>query len=118
MSFQPRTRQCPSARGGCWIFCRKKMSERSELFFQKNPTATPQARPHNRKAGSPSPAAPPNGKSGRPSRTPRKPNLNQLHSHGSRFTTANAEGRHTAFQRSEEHTSELQSRPHLVCRLL
>src|SRR5690554_787889 len=39
-------------RGGCWIFCRKKMSERSELFFQKNPTATPQARPHNRKAWS------------------------------------------------------------------
>src|SRR5690554_7168410 len=26
--------------------------------------------------------------------------------------------RHTSFSRSEEHTSELQSRPHLVCRLL
>src|SRR5690554_7732083 len=26
--------------------------------------------------------------------------------------------RHTDIQRSEEHTSELQSRPHLVCRLL
>src|SRR5690554_6975449 len=30
---------------------------------------------------------------------------------------ANAQGRHIRF-RSEEHTSELQSRPHLVCRLL
>src|SRR3989442_15414917 len=27
-------------------------------------------------------------------------------------------GEHLAQQRSEEHTSELQSRPHLVCRLL
>src|SRR3989442_9398028 len=27
-------------------------------------------------------------------------------------------GDQTEFQRSEEHTSELQSRPHLVCRLL
>src|SRR5690554_7297133 len=27
-------------------------------------------------------------------------------------------GLHAAFHRSEEHTSELQSRPHLVCRLL
>src|SRR5690554_7244489 len=26
--------------------------------------------------------------------------------------------RHRAYARSEEHTSELQSRPHLVCRLL
>src|SRR5690554_1432849 len=47
-SFQPRTRQCPSARGGCWIFCRKKMSERSELLFQKKSnshTASPPAQP-------------------------------------------------------------------------
>src|SRR3989442_8774158 len=29
-----------------------------------------------------------------------------------------AEERHAFVQRSEEHTSELQSRPHLVCRLL
>src|SRR5436305_12107109 len=31
---------------------------------------------------------------------------------------ATAEGVETKEQRSEEHTSELQSRPHLVCRLL
>src|SRR5690554_7612060 len=36
--------------------------------------------------------------------------LDQVHGH--RVVTADAE------QRSEEHTSELQSRPHLVCRLL
>src|SRR5690554_7124843 len=30
----------------------------------------------------------------------------------------NAEGLPVSFFRSEEHTSELQSRPHLVCRLL
>src|SRR3989442_2401868 len=29
-----------------------------------------------------------------------------------------ANGKGNTFQRSEEHTSELQSRPHLVCRLL
>jgi hypothetical protein len=58
-SYLANTRQCPSARGGCWVFCRKKMSERSELFFQKNPTATPQACPHIRKAGRPSPSPSP-----------------------------------------------------------
>src|SRR5690554_7981990 len=44
-SYQAKTRQCPSARGGCWIFCRKKMSERSELFFQKRSNSHPASLP-------------------------------------------------------------------------
>src|SRR5690554_7782789 len=32
--------------------------------------------------------------------------------------TEGADAVHAALERSEEHTSELQSRPHLVCRLL
>src|SRR3989442_6193144 len=35
-----------------------------------------------------------------------------------RSRAASAAGRASAARRSEEHTSELQSRPHLVCRLL
>jgi hypothetical protein len=31
----------------------KKMSERSEFFFKENEKATPQARPHSWKSGSP-----------------------------------------------------------------
>src|SRR5690554_6441888 len=38
------------------------------------------------------------------------PNMERLASEGKMFTQA--------YARSEEHTSELQSRPHLVCRLL
>jgi hypothetical protein len=45
------TRQCPSARGGLFIFRQKKMSERSEFFFKENEKATPQARPHNGSLG-------------------------------------------------------------------
>src|SRR5690554_7755165 len=74
------------------------MSERSEFFFKENEKATPQARPQSRKSGSPSPAAPQNGKSGSPSRAPGSSDLNQLHSHGSRLITADAQGRHTALQ--------------------
>src|SRR3989442_4547779 len=36
----------------------------------------------------------------------------------SRLLRFASEGRRFAWSRSEEHTSELQSRPHLVCRLL
>ena len=56
--YQATTRQCPSARGGCWIFCRKKMSERSELFFQKKSYSHTASPPANRKAGSPSQTQP------------------------------------------------------------
>jgi len=34
-----------SARGGRWIFRRKKVSERSEFFFQEKSTGHPAARP-------------------------------------------------------------------------
>src|SRR5690554_7793927 len=37
---------------------------------------------------------------------------------GAGGTATEHDGRRTAVRRSEEHTSELQSRPHLVCRLL
>src|SRR5690554_2287352 len=80
--YQAKTRHCPSARGGCWIFCRKKMSERSELFFKKNPTATPQARPHNRKSGSPN-QRPPAKQTGQEP----KPDLVENCLNGSNFST-------------------------------
>jgi hypothetical protein len=51
--YQADARQCPSARGGCWIFCRKKMSERSELFFQKKSNSHPASPPANSKGWEP-----------------------------------------------------------------
>src|SRR5690606_42053342 len=36
--------------GGGLFFCRKKMSERSELFFQRKINHHPATRPHNSKA--------------------------------------------------------------------
>src|SRR3989442_9072463 len=58
----------------------------------------------------------------RRSRTARSPSVRRRHT----ASTARSTGRfapsmlyaYAALMRSEEHTSELQSRPHLVCRLL
>src|SRR5690554_7204779 len=53
--------------------------------------------------------------------TPSSPNLNASLYNGnirSMFTALSDENEDALATRSEEHTSELQSRPHLVCRLL
>src|SRR5690554_1893471 len=46
-------------RGGCWIFCRKKMSERSELFFQKKSNSHPASPPAQPEVWEPKPSPPP-----------------------------------------------------------
>src|SRR5690554_5891440 len=51
------------------FFAGKRCLSAASCFSKKNPTATPQARPHNRKSGSPSQAHPHNRKPGRPSFT-------------------------------------------------
>src|SRR5436305_8728602 len=48
----------------------------------------------------------------------RSPVLDRLHDRGAPRLRGLGAGREGEERRSEEHTSELQSRPHLVCRLL
>src|SRR5690606_41868664 len=52
---------------------------------------------------------------GEPAHTGRRPGLARM---GAQPVDAGIKSRHVAPQRSEEHTSELQSRENLVCRLL
>src|SRR2546429_2657185 len=61
----------------------------------------------------------PGGESGLASRNARRRSAGRTFSHGlCRARHGQPEPRRAHFPRSEEHTSELQSRLHLVCRLL